>query len=148
MKQRSIHVLIAYHDRAECQRLHHILSQQQDLTLLDPAQTVPDLVDRLTTAQPQVVFLDTHFTQGNGFGLMAHIRTLSPVTRVPILSESYMEDQEINAARVGALGYVHHNMAPAMLRKSVRATNAGEVWVRRKTVSRILDDYVRLAAIH
>ncbi len=93
------------------------------------------------------MFLDTHFTRGDGYRLMADLRQRSPGTKVILLAKSYTRAGEVKAAKIGARGYVGGVVKPEVLRKTVQAAMAGEVWIRRKTASFILDEFVRAAPL-
>jgi len=91
------------------------------------------------------LLLDAHFVRGNGYRLLAELRQRSPATKVILLDNRYRTIEEVKAAKVGARGYIGGEVEPATLRKAVRVTEAGEIWMRRKTMSLILDEFLRLA---
>jgi DNA-binding NarL/FixJ family response regulator len=78
---------------------------------------------------------------------MADLRQRSPGTKVILLADHYTRTGEVEAARSGAIGYLGGVVKPAVLRKTVRATMAGEVWIRRKTASSMLDAFIRAAPL-
>ena len=144
MKKR-ISVLVAHQEPAYSHRLRRIFRRQKDLALLDPAETETDLVRMIRKRRPRVLLLDAHFVRGNGYRLLAELRQRSPATKVILLDNRYRTIEEVKAAKVGARGYIGGKVEPATLRKAVRVTEAGEIWMRRKTMSLILDEFLRLA---
>jgi DNA-binding NarL/FixJ family response regulator len=138
-----ITVLVVHHEPAVSRRLRGIFRRQQEVRLLAPFRTGDHLASAIRRRKPQLLFLDTHFTRGDGDQLMVDLRQCSPGTKVILLDTHYTRTGEVEAARSGARGYLGGVVQPEVLRKTVRATMAGEVWIRRKTASYILDEFVR-----
>jgi len=65
---------------------------------------------------------------------------LSTQQVLPLLMSDKFDDlQTIELLRRGVCGVIPRRATPEILRKSVRAIGAGEIWITRKTVSKILD---------
>lgn len=144
MMKRSISVLVAHQEKAFSRRLHRVFSRQKNFVLMDPVHSYLDLVRAVRVQRPRVLLLDARFVQGDGPQLMADLRRRFPVTKVILLDKRYRISQEMKAAMIGARGYIGGEIAPAMLRKAVQVTEAGEIWMRGKTISRVLDEFLRL----
>jgi DNA-binding NarL/FixJ family response regulator len=145
--KKPITLLVAHHEPKIHRRLCRIFGRQKDIALMDPVKTDTDLVRMVRRRKPRVLFLDTRFVRGDGYRLVADIRQRSPNTKVIMLSNTYARAQEVKAAKAGAMGYIGGEVAPAMLRKAVQVTEAGGTWMRRKTVSLVLDDFLRSAPL-
>jgi DNA-binding NarL/FixJ family response regulator len=143
--KRQISVLAAHPEKAFSRQLRRIFSHQKDFVLMDPIHSYPDLVRAIRVRRPRVLLLDARFVRGDGHQLMTDLRRRFPVTKVILLDKRYRISQEMNAAMIGARGYIGGEVEPAMYRKAVRATEAGEIWMRRKSISRILDGILRSA---
>jgi DNA-binding NarL/FixJ family response regulator len=144
--KRQIKVLVAHQKPNFYKRLRRTFQFQQDLNLLDPAGRDSDLIRVIQKKKPAVFLLGTGFLGKDSYRLVAAIRRRSPATKVIIMSEAYSKTQEIKAATVGARGYIAGDVEPATLRKVVRVTDAGEIWMRRKTMSLLLDEFLRSAS--
>jgi DNA-binding NarL/FixJ family response regulator len=142
-----ITVLVVHHEPTFHRRLRRIFHQQQEVRLMDPFRTGENLARTIHRRKPQLLFLDTHFTRGDGYRLLADLRQRSPGTKVILLAKNYTQAGEMKAAKIGARGYIGGKIKPAVFRKTVQATAAGEVWIRRKTASLILDEFVRTAPL-
>ncbi len=142
--KKQISVLAAHPEKAFSRRLRRIFSRQKDFVLMDPIHSYPDLVRAIRLRRPRVLLLDAHFVRGDGRRLMADIRQRSPATKVILLDKRYRISEEMKAAMIGARGYIGGEVEPVMLRKAVRVTEAGEIWMQRKTISRLLDKFLRL----
>ena len=82
-----------------------------------------------TTEHPDIVLMDIAMPVMNGFEAMSRILKDLPGTRVVMLS--MYEDEEFvwRALRLGASGYVAKSAAVAELEATLRAVDAGEVYV-------------------
>lgn len=114
---------------------------------MDPIYSYPDLARAIRAGKPRVLLIDARFVQGHGRHLMADLRQRFPVTKVILLDKRYRMSGEMKAALLGARGYIGGEIEPAMYRKAVRVTDAGEIWMRRKAISRILNDFLRPAPL-
>jgi DNA-binding NarL/FixJ family response regulator len=141
--KKPIRVFVAHQKPNFYRRLRRTFRLQRDLNLLDPAGRDSDLIRIIQKKKPQVFLLGAGFLGKDSYRLVAHIRRRSPSTKVIMLSEAYSQAQEIKAATVGARGYIAGEVEPATLRKAVRVTEAGEIWMRRKTMSLLLDEFLR-----
>ena len=142
--KKQIRVLIAHQDPVVSNRLRRIFHRQEDLVLMSPVKTKIEPVKAIGRRRPRVLLLDTRFVQANSFGFLARLRQCSPATQVLLLDKQYRSGQEVKAARMGARGYIGGPVEPATLRKAVQVIEAGEIWMRRKTMARVLDEFLTL----
>ncbi len=145
MKHR-ITVLIAHAESSPRRWLYRVLSRQRDLQIVGPARSDTELIAILQKQKPHILLLDTRFMRRDGYSVVSHLRRCFPWTKVILLDKQYRNVQEVKAAQVGANGYIGGKVEPATLQKAVRMTEAGEIWMRRKTVSLILNEFSRMAS--
>ena len=74
---------------------------------------------------PDIVVLDITLPDGSGFDLLPEIRTLSPATRVLILSMHNNPAYVDRAIAAGAHGYLIKTAPPELLRNAVRVVARG-----------------------
>ena len=144
-KKRPITLLAVHHEPAFHRRLRRSLGQQREIELL--GALTPDDMDPLKAVRrwrPQVLLLERQLAEGAGDSLLPAIHRHSPRTKVLLLSDQYLQEEEIQAVKLGAIGYIGGDVTLPTLSKAVHVTTAGENWVRRKTASLILDDFLRL----
>ena len=81
-----------------------------------------------------------------GGAVLAALLCRSPRTKVILLTTRTTEARILDTLSRGAWGYLEQEMLRTFLPKAVRAVDAGEVWVPRKMVGRILDRLASLTA--
>lgn len=145
MKHR-ITVVIAYVEPSLHRWLHRVLSRQSDLQIVGPARSDTELIAILQKQKPHILLLDTRFMRRDGYSVVSHLRRCFPWTKTILLDKHYRYKQEVKAAQAGASGYIGGRVEPATLRKAMRLTEAGEIWMRRKTLSLVLDEFSRMAS--
>jgi len=71
--------------------------------------------------------------------LVRALRQKSPRTKIILLTRRARENQILEALSHGALGYLKEKAINGFLVKAVRKVDAGEAWVPRKVVARIIE---------
>lgn len=145
MKHR-ITVVIAYAEPSLHRWLHRVLNRQESLQIIGPVRSDIELIAILQMQRPHILLLDTRLLNREGYRLVTHLRWLFPWTKTILLDKHYRYKQEVKAAQAGASGYIGGRVEPATLRKAMRLTEAGEIWMRRKTLSLVLDEFSRMAS--
>ena len=97
-------------------------------------------------ARPRILLLSLGVSRGNGAAVLSALLRRSPRTKVILLTTRTTEARILDALSRGGRGYLEQGMLRTFLPKAVRAVDAGEVWVPRKMVGRILDRLARLTA--
>lgn len=113
-----------------------------------PAQQCTELEALLSAHQPQLLLLDLGLA---GLGRAAGAVDLigrNPATRVVVMSRAPSEDEGIAALRAGARGYCNAYIDPRLLEKVIGTVQAGEVWVGRKLIDRLVELVASSAAPH
>src|SRR5262245_15611608 len=126
------------------------------LDLLQPLKDVT-VVGKVTSAlgavaaarlKPRVLLLDLNLTlsQGPHDGLLPAIRRQSPRTRVILLTRRVSERRILDALAQGPPGYLEKRALRTFLPKAVRRVAAGEAWVPRRMIAKIVDRLADLNA--
>jgi len=106
----------------------------------DEAADRMELEKRLPALKPAVLLLDLALPDLGGIAGLPGLQSLSPQTRVVILSGSPGQTEGVAALKAGARGYCHRNIEPALLRKAVEVVQKDEVWATRKLIAALLED--------
>ena len=69
-----------------------------------------------------------------------------PVARVLVVLSRYSQKEEFRAAGAGVKGFITADIPEADLHRAIRCVAAGEIWMTRKTIARVFEEYVRLLA--
>ena len=81
---------------------------------------------RAKAVLPDVVLMDMQLPDGSGVQATAAVLTVSPRTRVLVLSASDEREDVLDAVKAGASGYLVKSASKAELVEAVRATGAGQ----------------------
>jgi DNA-binding NarL/FixJ family response regulator len=131
-------------DRALCRSLLPPAAGIAVVADVDVGEAALAAVARL---RPQMLLLDLQRPRLDALAALPRIRLQSPRTRVILLTSRRIPAALIlEGLRRGARGYLDRAAFRPFLLKAVRAVDAGEAWVPRQMVSRILDQLVRLSA--
>jgi len=121
--------------RATCQRL---LQPEKKIKVVGEARSGLEAMTAAAKLKPRVLLLDPSVA-GEGVSLVSTILEKSPKTRIILLSERASDADILDALSQGALGYLARPALPTHLTKAVRAVAAGEAWVPRRMVGRLID---------
>ena len=131
-------------DRALCRSLLPPAGAIEVVADVEGGEAALAAVARL---RPQMLLLDLQRPRLDALAALPRIRLQSPRTRVILLTSRRTPTALIlEGLRRGARGYLDRAAFRSFLLKAVRAVDAGEAWVPRQMVSRILDQIVRLSA--
>jgi len=146
MEMTRITVVVAAQprDRALCRSLLPPAGGIGVVAEVDVGEAVLAAVARL---RPQMLLLDLQRPRLDALAALPRIRLQSPRTRVILLTSRRTPTALIlEGLRRGARGYLDRAALRPFLLKAVRAVDAGEAWVPRQMVSRILDQLARVSA--
>lgn len=106
-----------------------------------PSQQCSELA-RLLSAQPQpqpqLLLLDLELAGLGGVSGATELIRGNSNTRVVVMSRVPSEDEGIAALRAGARGYCNAYIDLRLLEKVISTVQAGEVWVGRKLIDRLV----------
>lgn len=126
--------------RAACLRL---LQPEKGIRVVGEARDGPEVI-AAAKRKPRLLLLDFRLARGNGVALLRALRQRSPRTKVILLTRRASEAQILDGLSHGARGYLDKEVLRTFLPKAVRVVDAGQAWVPRKMVAKILDRLARL----
>ena len=118
-------VLVDDHDLVR-DGLKALIDAEPDLTVVGEAATAEDAVRRIRFEQPDVVVLDLDLPDGSGIDVCRQVQTLSPHSRVLILTAFADERALIAASGAGARGFVLKRVHDFDLVAVIRRVAGGE----------------------
>ncbi|HEV8437056.1 MAG TPA: response regulator [Methylomirabilota bacterium] len=98
-----------------------------------------------TRLKPRILLLDLTLSLGPSSALLPVIRRKSPGTKVILLTDRASDARILDALAHGVPGYLERRSLRAFLAKAVRLVDAGEGWVPRQMVTKMV---MRLRARH
>ncbi|MCG2634229.1 MAG: response regulator [Gammaproteobacteria bacterium] len=132
-------IMIAHQDaqiRMQCaQRLTVAGSQVVDAS----GDDTYEILGLLNALQPDVLLLDLALAKGQGVSFLPLMRAKSPSSRVLLVVDGDSDEAIMAALADGAIGYLDRDALDTHIVKAVRVVNAGEAWVPRQMVARILE---------
>ncbi len=130
-----------------------LIEMEPDLEVVAECRCADDAVEALQQRKPDLVALDLSLPDGSGLPLIEHLLSMSPQSRIVVLSMHDGEPYVSEALRRGASGYVTKGVAPEELVAGLRAVMEGERFLssdlrrrRAEQPSQRLDPIHRLTA--
>lgn len=77
---------------------------------------------------------------------MAIVSALSALAKTIVLADVDDEALAVQAVKAGASGFCSRDTAAALIRKAVRLVEAGEIWVGRRVMLRLIEELATLRA--
>ena len=123
--------------------LRQLFSDADGFDILSIATQVDTAVDALRKHRPDVVVLDVALPPSGGLSVLRQVRRDRLPTRAVLLADSVDERQLLDALRLGVRGVVLKEMSPDSLTTCVRKVHAGEQWLEKQAVGRLLNKLIR-----
>lgn len=123
------------------------LAAEKAIRIVGEAREGRQAVRLVTRGRPTLLLLDLALPPAGGIPLLAQVRKRSPKTRVLTIDGQLDEERVLQAAKGGAYGYMLGEAIPAYLPRAVRAMAAGEVWLSRKLMGKVIGELQRLVRL-
>jgi DNA-binding NarL/FixJ family response regulator len=140
-----ITVVIAAPDRAQRAACLRLLAPEKGIRVLGQARSGLEVLAS-ARLKPRVLLLDLDLSRGGGSALLPALRRKSPGTKVILVAGRASAARILEALCHGARGYLDQKVLRTFLPKAVRTVDAGQAWVPRTMVPRIVERLARLAA--
>jgi DNA-binding NarL/FixJ family response regulator len=136
-----ITVLIAVESALLGAGLRLVLAPQADLQVVGEAADSPQALHLMEALQPDLLLLDLQLPEAGGLALLSQLQARCPRTYILLLSGVLDDAVIVEALQQGAKGYVPKTATPDQLIKAIRTTYAGELWVRRALLTRVVEHW-------
>ncbi len=112
------HILIVDDDSMTLRIAHRILADQYIVTCVDSAAQA---LKFLSQAIPDLILLDLHMPEMNGFELLAHLKALEQYKEIPIicLTADNDRDSEVKCFDLGALDFITKPFIAEIMRQRI-----------------------------
>jgi len=140
-----ISIVIADREKAARAASRRLLEPENGIRVVGEARSGLEAI-AAAKLRPRILLLDVHMAAGNGVALLRILRQKSPRTKVILLTSRASEARILDVLAHGARGYLDKKVLRAFLPKAVRVVDAGQAWVPRKMVAKILDRLAHLTA--
>jgi DNA-binding NarL/FixJ family response regulator len=102
-------------------RLEAMLAAIPGAEAAGSADNADDAIRRILDIQPDIVVLDIHLKQGNGFDILRAVSEVAPQVCFYVLTNYPMERYRLKAARLGARGFFDKSTEFEQLRQALAA---------------------------
>jgi DNA-binding NarL/FixJ family response regulator len=102
-----------------------------------------EALDLCKKHHPDVVLMDIIMPQLNGLDATARLASISPQTRIIILSMNANEEYILQALRCGAAGYLPKNINPSELAQAIRAVALGQTYLSPSISKHVIAAYLK-----
>ena len=135
-----IRVLIADDHAVVRQGLRSFLELQDEIEVVGEAGDGEEAVAEAERLEPDVALMDLVMPRLGGEEAIRRIATVSPATRVVVLT-SFVDDEKLfPAVRAGAAGYLLKDVQPRELVRAIRAADAGETILHPAVAARLVEE--------
>ena len=139
-----ITVLIAERQRADRAACLRLLETERGIRVVGEARSGLETIASTGRLRPRILLLDLALARAEASPLIPALRQKSPQTKVILLTDGASEARTLEALAHGARGYLDRSVLAMFLARAVRVVDAGEAWVPRKMVARIMDRLARM----
>ena len=105
------------------------------------ASTIKDALAIAEREMPDVALLDIKLGNEDGIDCLPRMQTVSPKTRVLILTGLSDIETHFAAVSQGAMGIVRKIEGPETLVNAIRKVLAGEVWLNSELMTKVVNDF-------
>ncbi|MEB3290942.1 MAG: response regulator transcription factor [Leptolyngbya sp.] len=104
-------------------------SASPPVVVVGEAVTAPQAIKLAQTQRPNLMLLDMELAQGDGLGVLGHLRELPQAPRVLVLSVHREDEWVFRAMQAGAQGYVCKDRVADQLITAMTTVLRGEVYL-------------------
>ena len=137
----SVSVLIAEDDPLLQSFLKELLSLEKDLEVLATVTNGNDCLESLERLKPKVLLLDVHLPGLSGLKVLQALQEKPGAPYALVLSGVEDEETQLEAARLGARGFLPKSQSRAILGQAIRAVSEGATWFSRRVSDLLIREH-------
>jgi DNA-binding NarL/FixJ family response regulator len=141
-----IRIVIADDHPLILQGLEVLLRQEPDFEVLASCRDGEETLRTVCLYRPDILVLDILMPVKDGLVVLRELRREELPTRVVLLTAALNEDNVLEALHLGVAGVVLKEMAALLLIQCLRKVYAGDQWLEKRSISRVLDKMLRREA--
>ena len=121
--------------------LRKLLDSEKEITIVGEARNGAECVKKLRELKPDVLLLDLHMPEKDGFAVLQEVNFDTLPTRVIVLTAAEDDRDVVRAMRLGARGVVLKESASDLLIKSIHRVHAGEIWLDGHMTAEVINAF-------
>ena len=125
---RPLRVLLADDNALVRAGVRRVLEITGRFELVGETERGDETLEALARTTPDVLLLDLNMPGGDGFEVLRRLKSVSPTTRVLVLTMHAQSEYVTRAVREGAHGYLVKDLAVQELVAAIDAVTAGRSW--------------------
>jgi len=129
--------------RSACLR---ILEPEKWVQVAAEAGNGLEVMAAVARLEPRILLIHTNMLERKDIKLLWALRQKSPRTKPILLTRRLSEKTILEAFSHGVRGYLQESAISTFLPKAVRLVDAGQVWVPRKMVARVINRLAHLTS--
>jgi two-component system nitrate/nitrite response regulator NarL len=123
--------------------LKMLLESQPNLQLVGEASNHEEAVRLARQGCPDIILLDQNHDRISNLHFIQDLNQTDSKARVVILTGIKDPEELQQAVRMGAMGVIHKDNEPNTLFTALEKVNAGEAWIHRSIMARVLQEASR-----
>jgi DNA-binding NarL/FixJ family response regulator len=124
------------------QGLGLLINREPDLVVCGEAEDAPSALQRMASAQPDLMVIDISLNGPDGLELLKTIRLKEPILPVLILSMHEESTYAERSLRAGANGYIMKQEATERVLVAIRRILEGKVYLSERLTNKMLEQFV------
>ena len=124
-----------------------LLRAQYDMRVIGESDRSADCLSAISKFKPNVVLLDLDAARQNSHKLLPSVRRESPRTKVVLLTRHGSRGRVLESLSFGAVGWIKNRGLTSHLAQAIRKVHAGEAWLPRRVVSKVLERVLLLNSL-
>jgi DNA-binding NarL/FixJ family response regulator len=142
----AIRLVLADDHQIVLDGLELLLRIEPDFEVVARCTSGAAAIDSVVAQRPDVLVLDLVMPDLDGLGVLRALKERHVATRVVLLTAYHDEATLVQAVALGVAGCVLKEMASRLLIQCIRKVYAGEQWIERRTMARVVEHLVRREA--
>jgi two-component system NarL family response regulator len=122
-----------------------VLGGEDHIEVVAEAENGEEAIAKAKELVPDVVLMDVRMPRVDGIEAARQIRTISPGTKILMLTVSDEEDDLYEAIKAGAKGYLLKEISVEEVAEAIRAVVQGQSLVSPSMASKLLNEFNALA---
>jgi len=144
---RQIRILIVDDHAVIRSGLRMLVEHDSTMSVVALAGNRTEALECAARERPDIIILDLLLGDDDGLAFLPHLCTVSPTSRVLVLTGVQDPDSHRRAIRRGARGIVLKEHAAEVLLKAIKKVHAGEVWIERLMMSSMIEEFNKPTAV-
>ena len=140
-----ISVLLVDDHRVVRQGLRDFLELQDDIEVIGEAASGEEGVKLAQDLLPDVVLMDLVLPGIDGVEATRRVKSVSPSTRIIVLTSFADDDKVFPAVKAGAISYLLKDVQPEELARAIRAAQRNEAVLHSEVAAKLMQEFLQLA---